>query len=48
MRHAIAAVIWLVMAASAAAQAPQRIAALDSVIATVPEFAGLAAVSRDG
>lgn len=49
MRHGIAAAAaWLLMAGTAAAQTPQRIVDLDSVIGSVPEFSGLAAVSRDG
>ena len=48
MRHLIAAAILMSIAGTSAAQPPKRIAALDAVIATVPEFAGLAAVSRDG
>lgn len=48
MRLRIATAIWLFMAATTAAQTSERIAALDAVIGSVPEFAGLAAVSRDG
>lgn len=48
MRHWIAAALSLLMAGSAAAQTSQRIPALDAVIRSVPEFAGLAAVSRNG
>lgn len=44
----IAASALFLMAGSSAAQEPPRLSALDAVIATVPEFAGLAAVSRNG